>query len=177
MIKRINMQLIALVALLLPAIGLAQHNLADAQKDWPDLRLFKPSQLRTLPQPVKADLEKRRCSIPIFTKWDGTHNVIRGSFRGSSSHDIAVLCIAGDDMSVVVYWEGAAERGEEIRKFPADAYRMIHTMTPFVLKKRALRDQATDRLPAFDHDAIEDGPVGGVAETAYFHEGTWLAVF
>lgn len=167
----------AFMVMLLPGAGIPQHNLAEAQKDWPDLRLFNPSELRSLSPPLKADLEKRRCRIPLYTKWDGAHNVIRGNFRGPDSRDIAVLCVSGDDMSVIVYWGGAAERSEEIRRFPADAYRMIHTMTPFVLRKRALRDEATERLPVFDHDAIEDGPVGGNAETAYYHEGAWLAVF
>ena len=171
------MRLLGLIALLMPAAGLAQHNLAEAQKQWPDLRLFKPSQLRKLPQPLQADLEVRRCNVPLFTKWDAPHNVISGSFRGPESRDVAVLCNSGEDMSVIVYWGGLAERGEEVRKFPADAFRMIHTMTPFVLKKRALLADASERLPAFDHDAIDDGPIGGVAETVYFHDGKWLNVF
>jgi len=54
---------------------------------------------------------------------------------------------------------------------------MIHTVTPFVLGKRAIRNHAVERLPAFDHDAIEDGPVGGVTETLYHLEGRWLQVF
>jgi hypothetical protein len=54
---------------------------------------------------------------------------------------------------------------------------MIHTVSPFVLQKRAIRDQSAERLPAFDHDAIEDGPVGGASETVYKLEGRWLQVF
>jgi len=54
---------------------------------------------------------------------------------------------------------------------------MIHTVTPFVLKKKTIRDKATDRLPEFDHDAIEDGPVGERSETTYFDAGNWINVF
>jgi hypothetical protein len=54
---------------------------------------------------------------------------------------------------------------------------MINAVSPFVLNKRAIRDKATERLPKFDHDAIEDGPVGERTETSYFNAGTWTNVF
>jgi hypothetical protein len=169
-----------IVALLLLACAtpvLAQHNLEQAMRDWPDLRILEPARVRTLTPPLRTELEKRGCRIPVFTKWDGPHNVIRGAFSAPAQQDVAVLCLKGDDSSIILYRAGAADQAEELRKFPADAYRMIHAVTPFVLRKRALRDQATERLPAFDHDAIEDGPVGGRAETVYFSEGRWLDVF
>lgn len=164
-------------AALLCSSALAEHNLEEAKKAWPDLRLFDPGEIPGLSSGLKADLTKRGCRIPIFTKWDGRHNVIRGSFRNRDSHDVAALCVAGDEMSVIVYFNGDASMAEELRKFPADAYRMIHTVSPFVLGKRAIRDKATERLPDFDHDAIDDGPVGERAETAYFHAGAWMQVF
>jgi hypothetical protein len=157
--------------------ALAQHNFEEAKKAWPDLRLFDPDEIRGLSSNLKADLTKRSCRIPKFTKWDGQHNVVRGSFRSRDSRDVAVLCLAGNDMSVIVYFNGSATIAEEIRKFPADAYRMIHTVSPFVLGKRAIRDKATGRLPAFDHDAIDDGPVGERSETAYYNAGAWMQVF
>ena len=157
--------------------ALAQHNFEEAKKAWPDLRLFDPDKIPGLSSGLKADLTKRDCRIPKFTKWDGQHNVIRGSFRNRNSRDIAVLCFAGNDMSIIVYFNGSATMAEEIRKFPANAYRMIHTASPFVLGKRAIRDKATERLPQFDHDAIDDGPVGERSETAYYHADAWMQVF
>ena len=157
--------------------ALAQHNLDEAQKAWPDLRLFDPDEIPSLSSGLKTDLTERGCRIPKFTKWDGRHNVIRGSFRNRDSRDVAVLCLADNDMSVIVYFNGSATMAEEIRKFPADAYRMIHTVSPFVLGKRAIRDKATERLPEFDHDAIDDGPVGERAETAYHNAGAWMQAF
>lgn len=162
---------------LLSSSALAQHNLEEAKKAWPDLRLFEPDKIRNLSAALKTDLTKRGCRIPMFTKWDGPHNVIRGSFRKRDSHDVAVLCLADDDMSVIVYADSSASAAEEIRKFPADAYRMIHKVSPFVLDKRAIRDKATERLPDFEHDAIEDGPFGERSETTYYHAGTWVQVF
>jgi hypothetical protein len=156
---------------------LAQHNLEQAQKDWPDLKLLSPGKVRGLSNHLVADLRERSCRIPMFSKWDGRHNVIRGAFLHAGSQDVAVLCIVEDDMSIIVYPDGRKQDAQQIRKFPADAYRMIHAVSPFVLKKRAIRDQATERLPAFDHDGIEDGPVGERTETTYFHAGSWINVF
>jgi hypothetical protein len=164
-------------AALLGSSALAQHNLDEAKKDWPDLQLFGSDKIRSLSSELKADLNKRGCKIPVFTKWDGSHNVIRGSFRKRDSNDVAVLCLVDDDMSVIVYGDGSATTAEQIRKFPANAYRMITKVSPFVLDKRAIRDKATGRLPDFEHDAIEDGPVGERSETTYFHDGAWVQVF
>lgn len=156
---------------------IAQHNLGPAQRDWPDLRLLTPEKVRGLSDQLEADLRHRGCRIPMFTKWDGRHNVIRGAFMRAGSQDVAVLCLVDDDMSIIVYPDSSAQNAQQIRKFPADAYRMIHAVSPFVLNKRAIRDQATERLPEFDHDGIEDGPVGERSETTYFHAGSWINAF
>jgi len=157
--------------------ALAQHNLEQAQQDWPDLQLLTPDKVRGLDDQLRSDLRTRGCRVPMFTKWDGRHNVIRGAFLRAGSQDVAVLCLVEDDMSIIIYPEGRGQNAQQIRKFSADAYRMIHTVSPFVLKKRAIRDQATQRLPEFDHDGIEDGPVGDRTETTYFHAGSWINAF
>ena len=174
--KRATFLTFALVTFFSP-LGNAQHNLEQAQQAWPDLQLMSPQQVRGLANNLQQDLQTRQCRIPVFTKWDGQHNVIRGSFLKPGSKDVAVLCLVKDDMGIIVYPGGSPDNAQFIRKFPADAYRMIHTVSPFVLNKRAIRDNATERLPQFDHDAIEDGPVGERAETTYFYEGGWKTVF
>jgi hypothetical protein len=166
-----------LLASLFSLPGNAQHNLEQAQQAWPDLKMLNPQDIRGLSKSLQQDLQTRQCRIPVFAKWDGRHNVIRGNFIRSDSEDVAVLCLANDDMGIIVYPGGSPDNAQLIRKFPADAYRMIHTVSPFVLNKRAIRDKATKRLPEFDHDAIEDGPVGERSETIYFHEGSWKTVF
>lgn len=160
-----------------PPVAMAQHNLEEAQQEWPDLKLLLPKQVKSLSDALRVDLDERGCRIPMFTKWDGRHNVVSGSFMHAGSKDIAVLCLANDDMSIIVYPDGASKNAQVLRKFPADAYRMILRSSPFVMKKKAIRDDATQRLPDFDHDGIEDGPVGGRSETIYFNDGEWLNVF
>ena len=157
--------------------ALAQHNLEQAQKEWPDLKLLAPNQVKSLNDMLRADLSKRGCRIPMFTKWDGRHNVISGAFMGSGSKDVAVLCLIDDDMSIIVYPNGGTANAQPVRTFPADAYRMIFSSSPFVMKKKAIRDNTAQQLPAFDHDGIEDGPVGGRSETVYFYDGNWVNVF
>lgn len=166
-----------LLAMLLLPTASAQHNLERAQRDWPDLQLLNPEKVRGLSDGLRDALQARGCRIPMFTKWDGRHNVVRGRFLGPAGEDVAVLCLADDNMSIIVYPDGNSSNPQEIRKFPADAYRMIHSVSPFVLKKKAIRDSATQRLPEFDHDAIEDGPIGEKTETTYFHAGNWITVF
>jgi hypothetical protein len=168
---------VLVLAMLSLSAAYAQHNLEQARQDWPDLRIFDPQKMRGLGVEVRNELSQRSCRIPQFSKWDGRHNVIRGSFVGPGSQDLAVLCLAGDNMSIIVFPDGKAEGAAEIRKFPANAYRMIHAVSPFVLKKKAIRDNVADRMPDFDHDAIEDGPVGERSETAYFNAGEWITVF
>ena len=169
--------LVVLLAVSMSPLAWTQHNLEQAQRDWPDLQLLSPDKVRGLSDGLRNELQSRGCRIPMFAKWDGRHNVIRGQFLGPNSEDVAVLCLTDDDMSIIVFPDGNARNAQEIRKFPANAYRMIHTVSPFVLKKRAIRDKATQRLPEFDHDAIDDGPVGERAETTYFDAGIWTNVF
>ena len=157
--------------------ALAQHNLEQASKEWPDLKLLAPKQVKSLNDALRADLQKRGCRIPMFTKWDGRHNAISGAFLHAGSKDVAVLCLVDDDMSIIVYPNGGTANAQQVRKFPADAYRMIFSSSPFVMKKKAIRDNVTQQLPVFDHDGIEDGPVGGRTETIYFNDGAWVNVF
>ncbi len=154
-IRSFSLTVLTCVVALLCSPALAQHNLEEARKVWPDLKLFEPSDISGLNSRIKADLVRRGCRIPMFTKWDGQHNVVRGSFRKRDNRDVAVLCLAGDDMSVIIYVDGESTIAQEIRKFPANAYRMIHKVSPFVLGKRAIRDKATQRLPDFEHDGID----------------------
>lgn len=171
--------LLLMVQLLLASstIALAQHNLQQAQKEWPDLKLLAPKQVKLLDDTLRADLQKRGCRVPMFTRWDGRHNVISGAFMHAGSKDVAVLCLVDDDMSILVYPNGGIQNVQLLRKFPADAYRMILRSSPFVMKKKAIRDKATERLPDFDHDGIEDGPVGGRSETIYYNDDKWINVF
>jgi len=61
-----------------------------------------------------------------------------------------------------------------VRSEDHDPYRIIHTITAFVLHKRAIRDKLTESLPSFDHDGIEDGPIQKAALVLFYRDGEWM---
>ena len=140
---------------------------------------------REAPPGVARDSERRALEVLIEARRNvtGRHEprlVIEVEDRSSAPahrQDAAVHIVAdedADDDERIALREAIDQYG---RKFPVDAYRMIHTVSPFVLGKRAIRDKATQRLPDFEHDGIDDGPVGERSETMYYHAGAWIQAF
>jgi hypothetical protein len=162
------------VSAALAAAASAQTGLKEIQKDWPDFRYLEPKQVRELPALIKADLEKRGCRIPRFTRWDARHNVIQGQFLKPGQRDWGVLCQYQDKSSILIYPGGAAADVQTVRSEDHDPYRIIHTVTAFVLQKRAVRDKLTESLPPFDHDGIEDGQIQKATLVLYYRDGEWV---
>jgi hypothetical protein len=162
------------VSAALAATANAQTGLKEIQKEWPGFRYLEPKQVRELPALIKADLEKRGCSIPRFTRWDARHNVIQGQFLKPGQRDWAVLCRHQDKSSILIYPGSAAADVQTVRTADHDPYRIIHTVTAFVLQKRAVRDKLTESLPPFDHDGIEDGQIQKAALVLYYRDGEWV---
>ena len=162
------------IATALAAAASAQTALTEIHKEWPDFRYLEPKQVRELPAVIRADLEKRTCKIPRFTKWDARHNVIQGQFLKAGQRDLAVLCRQQDKSSILIYPASAAADVQMVRSQDHDPYRIIHTVTTFVLQKRAIRDKLTETLPQFDHDGIEDGPIQKAAIVLYHRDGAWM---
>ncbi len=162
------------VSAALAAAASAQTGLKEIQKEWPDFRYLEPKQVRELPALIKADLEKRGCRIPRFTRWDARHNVIQGQFLKPGQRDWAVLCRHQDKSSILIYPGSAATDVQTVRGEDHDPYRIIHTVTAFVLQKRAVRDKLTESLPPFDHDGIEDGRIQKAALVLYNRDGEWV---
>jgi len=162
------------VSAALAAAASAQTGLKEIQKDWPDFRYLEPKQVRELPALIKADLEKRGCRIPRFTRWDARHNVIQGQFLKAGQRDWAVLCRHQDKSSILLYPGSATADVQTVRSEDHDPYRIIHTATAFVLHKRAIRDNPAEPPPQFDHDGIEDGPIQKAAIVLYYRDGEWI---
>ena len=162
------------ISAVLAAAASAQPTLKEIQKEWPDLRYLEPKQVRELPALIKADLEKRGCKIPNFTKWDARHNVIQGQFLKPGQRDWAVLCRHQNKSSILIYPGSATADVQTVRSEDHDPYRVIHTITAFVLQKRAIRDKLTESQPRFDHDGIEDGPIQKAVIVLYYRDGEWI---
>jgi hypothetical protein len=152
----------------------AQSIPEEFRREWPDFRWLEPGQVRELPAQIRADLDKRGCRIPKFTKWDGPHNAIQGQFIKAGQQDWAVLCATSDKSTILLYPAGETASVQPLRMQEADPRRFIHSVTAFVLGKRALRDQQGELpVPEFDHDAIEDGPIGSSGRVIYCRDGEW----
>lgn len=165
---------IAAVALLCACAAQAQTIPEEFRREWPDFRYLEPRQVRELPSAVRGDLENRGCRIPRFTRWDGPHNAIQGQFMKAGQQDWAVLCATADKTVILLYPAGTAESVQPLRGEDAEPHRFIHAVTAFVLSKRALRDQQGEQpVQEFDHDAIEDGPIGKPGKVVYFRAGEW----
>ncbi len=162
------------ISAVLAAAAGAQPTLKEIQKEWPDFRYLEPKQVRELPALIKADLDKRGCKIPSFTKWDARHNVIQGQFLKPGQRDWAVLCRHQNKSSILIYPASATADVQTVRSEDHDPYRVIHTVTAFVLQKRAIRDKLTESLPPFDHDGIEDGLIQKPALVLYYRDGEWM---
>ena len=162
------------ISTVLAAAASAQTALTEIHKEWPDFRYLEPKQVRELPVVIRADLEKRGCKIPMFTKWDARHNVIQGQFLKPGQRDWAVLCRHQDKSTILIYPGSTTADVQLVRSEDHDPYRIIHTATAFVLQKRAIRDKLTESLPPFDHDGIEDGPIQKAAIVLYHREGEWM---
>ena len=166
--------LAALFGALACAAAQAQEIPEGFRKAWPDFRYVEPGQLRALPDAVRSDLERRGCRIPRFMKWDGPHNAIQGQFMQAGQQDWAVLCATPARTSLLVYPAGLANAVKALRAEDPDPRRFIHTVSAFVLGKRAARDQQGEMpVRAFDHDGIEDGQIGHGGRVLYHREGEW----
>ncbi len=162
------------ISTVLAAAANAQTALTEIQEQWPDFRYLEPKQVRELPAVIRTDLEKRGCKIPMFTKWDARHNVIQGQFLKPGQRDLAVLCRQQDKTSILIYPGGSSADVQLVRSQDHDPYRIIHSVSAFVLQKRAIRDKLTESLPQFDHDGIEDGPIQKAAIVLYDRDGEWM---
>ena len=98
--------LAALLLMVPSAVAMAQEIPEDFRKEWPDFRYLEPKQVRGLPAALRADLEKRNCRVPMFTKWDGPHNAIPGQFIKAGQQDWAVLCATPEKTTLLLYAGG-----------------------------------------------------------------------
>ena len=164
---------VSLLLASLPLAAMSQTTVEEVRKQWPDFRYLNPGQIRELPPAVRADLEKLGCRIPKFIKWDARHNAIQGQFFKAGQTDWAVLCQVGDRTGILLYPGGTAADLPMLRSEPTDPARTIHAVSAFVLEKRAVRDHPDEPPPAFDHDAIEDGPIQKAGRVIYYRDDEW----
>jgi hypothetical protein len=148
-------------------------------------RRLAPSEFSDLPQPVRAELDRRGCSIPQAYTGGPPHNVVRGAFRSAGQHDVAVLCSRARTSAILIFWGGDPRSASEIAAQPDANFlqevapgrigfsRAIAAASPESIRQRSRR-YADPLPPSVAHDGIHDAFIEKASVVWYWHEGKWL---
>jgi len=178
---RIPLLSVVLVGLLLSQLPPADEwSKADSRTQ----RLV-PSAFQNLPPAVRAELERRGCTIPQTYLNRTPHNVIRGEFSRAGQIDWAALCSHERVSSIVVFRGGDPKDVAEIAVRPdadflqtvtADQIgfsRAISAASPEYIREHHRR-YGGPTPPSLPHAGINDAFVGKGSSVWYWHEGRWL---
>ena len=178
-----NVGVLALVA----AIGLGERVVAQlpppaAWKD-ADARTTRlpPSAFAELSAPLRAELERRGCTIPQTYAGRGPHNVVRGSLRSAGSQDVAVLCSRNRVSAILVFWAGDPASVATLAERPDATYlqvvmpgqigfsRQITIATPKAIGARLAAADAA----SIAHDGLEDAFIEKGSSIWYWRDDRW----
>lgn len=149
---------------------------------------LKPAAFKDLPANVRADLERRQCTIPqpdFELEELPPYNVVRGRFTSAKAIDIAVLCSKNGVSTILVFRGGATTNVAELAPSEDKGFlqggggdrinfsRAIGVATPKSI--RAYHEAfGMGQLPRLDHDGIDDAFVGKWSVIRYWTGGKWL---
>jgi len=151
------------------------------------IRHLPVSSFPDLPAAVQAELNRRGCLIPQTYEAHHPENVIRGSFEKAGTADWAVLCSAGDTVSLLAFFASAPGKAIALASARETDRLQAHTATSELGFNWGLDTESPARVseaqigmepkPAkLDHDAIGDSIVDGRTIYRYFANGTWKRV-
>jgi len=156
-----------------------------AKADADTVRL-PPAAFPDLPAPVRADLERRGCTVPQpFVRRSSPQNVVRGRFLSPVSRDIAVLCSKTKRSAILVYRGGTAPAAAALADLPDANFLQVVDGAGAIGFSRALSAATPQRIthhgarepPAAlstDHDGIEDAFLEKSSSIWYWSGGKWL---
>lgn len=150
---------------------------------------LEPAAFPNIPAAVRADLDKRGCTIPQSPEVDEQpNNVIRGRFTSAAPQDIAVLCSLRSVSRILVFRGGAVTNVAELA--PMADKNFLQTTGPSTIafsRVISLASSARIRiyqkefgggdgaaLPPLDHDGINDAFAGKASTVRYWYRGKWL---
>ena len=150
-----------------------------------ETRRLAPSSFSDLPQPVRAELDRRGCTIPqTYTGGGPPHNVVRGAFRTAGRLDVAVLCSRARTSAILVFWDGNPGSVSEIASRPDADFlqlvspgrigfsRAISVASPAYIRERSRR-YAGPLPPSPAHDGLDDAFAEKASVVWYWHDGKW----
>jgi len=84
-----------------------------------------PSAFPILPAAVRADLERRGCTIPQPYGAKSPENVIAGAFTRKGDIDWAVLCSIRRISTILIYREGSVHNVDRLERFPDSTFLQV----------------------------------------------------
>jgi hypothetical protein len=146
---------------------------------------LSPKAFPELPSNLRADLERRGCTIPQVPMIDGRQNVIKGEFSKTGQTDWAVLCSIDRISSILIFWNGSNLKPAEIETAP-DQDRLQGWGGDKIVYSRAITPVGTkfitehynayggEKPPPLHHQGIDDAFVGKASVVLYLYRGKWL---
>ncbi len=146
---------------------------------------LSPKAFPELPGNLRADLERRGCTIPQVPMIDGRHNVIKGEFSKAGQTDWAVLCSIDRVSSILIFWNGSVLKPADIEK-SADLDHLQGWGGDKIVYSRAITPVGTkyilehynayggEKPPSLDHQGIDDAFVGKASVVLYLYREKWL---
>jgi len=137
-----------------------------------------------LPPAVAVELNRRECLIPQTYEAHGPENVIHGSFKHAGETDWAVLCSVHGTVSLLVFFEGAAETPAVVSSAPETARLQLNNSTGEfgfdwgidVASPEQVHEAQLDmrrRPPRLDHDAVASSIIDGETTYRFFNGSIW----
>jgi hypothetical protein len=150
-------------------------------------RRLAPSVFSSLPAAIRADLERRGCTVPQPSDSAEPVNVSRGHFLGPKSEDWAVLCSRTRFSTILVYRNGQTSPAAELSREADAGYLQTIDGAGAIGFSRAIapatgdwirrhHNSADPPLPLLDHEGINDAFIGKGSKVHYFSAGKWLVL-
>ena len=173
------------------AVSLAVSFWGKPQDPWDEalrtITRLPPKAFTSLPAPVRAALERRKCTIPQSKEYPEPHNVIKGHFRSARQFDLAVLCSRNDSSQVLVFWAGRANSVDSLGRASDKGFLQMLGPQGIGFSRAisvAAPEQILDYAREYDgpippepiHDGIEDAFVGKASGIAYFTGKKWISL-
>jgi hypothetical protein len=184
------MRIPVVAALLLTFCGFVPTAQLPSPADWAkadvETRRLDPSAFPDLPDPVRAELLRRGCTIPQVYADGRPHNIVRGAFRNAGQTDVAVLCSRGRSSAILVMQDGDPGNVSEIApKQDADFLQLIgpgkvgfsreiSLASPEYIREQHRRHGGPAPPQQLTHAGIDDAFIEKASVVWYWHQGKWL---
>lgn len=128
-----------------------------------------PGEIAWLPAIVAEDLVHRDCKIPKMISEINVSGAVVGQFAAPGQLDLALLCVAGDETHLLVYWGGDHKCPSKI---PAFGQSLSVVGESYIWEQ--YHAYGGNKPPEIEHQAINDYILEKASVVRYCHDGAWI---